>query len=240
MIRVCANQGDLSFSAAELIAAEARQAVKVRGRFVVAFSGGNTPKQTYELLARQPFRDQVPWLNTHVFWGDERCVPADDPRNNAWMAHQALLNHVPVPFRQVHPMVCANSPLESAEKYEALLRDFFATGPPRFDLVLLGLGENGHTASLFPGTPALDEQQRWVAEVHETEEGLNRLTLTPAALNQAAVIVFLVSGCAKAAILQKVFEDTRAPSVIPARLIKPVHGDVLWLVDRDAASLLQP
>jgi 6-phosphogluconolactonase len=240
MIRVCADAETLSLAAAELFAAEARHVVQACGRFAVAFAGGNTPQRTYELLAQEPFREQIPWQNVHVFWGDERCVPADDPRNNARMAYKALLDHVPVPSDQVHPMVCDRSPNDAAGEYEALLRGFFADGRSRFDLVLLGLGENGHTASLFPGTSALDEQQRWVADVYVPEEGLHRLTLTPAALNQAALVIFLVSGYAKAPILRKVFEDTQDPSGIPARLIKPAYGELLWLVDRDAARLLQP
>ncbi|MDD2582204.1 MAG: 6-phosphogluconolactonase [Desulfuromonadaceae bacterium] len=240
MIRVCPDLEALSLAAAELFVAEAQQAVRDRGKFVVALAGGNTPHRTYELLARQPFREQIPWQNTHFFWGDERCVPAEDQRSNARMAHQTLLDHVPVPSGQVHPMVCNSSPQEAAAEYEALLVGFFAAGSPRFDLVLLGLGENGHTASLFPGTSALDEQKRWVTEVSVAEEGLRRLSLTAPAINQAALVVFLVSGYAKAPILRKVLENTRAPDGIPARMIKPVDGRLLWLVDRDAASLLQP
>src|SRR5512133_2587045 len=240
MIRVYADLEAVSHAAAGLFAAEARQAVKDRGRFLVALAGGATPQRTYELLAQEPFCGLIPWQNTHIFWGDERCVPVDDPRSNARMAYQALLKHVPVPSVQVHPMVCDSSPQGAAVEYEVLLRDFFATGPPRFDLVLLGLGRNGHTASLFPGTSVLEEQQRWVAEVHVAEEGLNRLTLTAVAINQAALVVFLVSGNAKAPILREVLEDTQDPSGIPARLIKPAHGELIWLVDRDAASLLQP
>jgi 6-phosphogluconolactonase len=238
MIRFCADPEALSHAAAELIAAEARQAVKARGRFVVALAGGITPQRTYELLAHEPFREQIPWLKTHVFWGDERCVPANDPRNNARMACQALLDHVPVPSGQVHPMICNGSPREAAEEYEKLLFGFFGAGHPRFDLVLLGLGENGHTASLFPGTPAVDEQQRRVADVYVPEEGLHRLSLTVPTINQAALVVFLVTGYPKAPILKKVLEDTHDPGGIPARMIKPVDGGLLWLVDRDAASLL--
>ena len=236
MIRVCADQEALSLAAAELFTAEARQAVEARGRFIVALSGGSTPQRTYELLSQKPFRELVPWQDIHVFWGDERCVSADDPRNNARMARQAMLDHVPVPFEQVHPMVCNSSTPVAVAAYEALLRDFFADGRSRFDLVLLGLGENGHTASLFPGTSALEERQRWVAEV--TEEDLHRLTLTTAAINQAVLVVFLVSGIDKAPILRKVFTATDDLRSIPACLIKPANGELLWLVDRDAASLL--
>jgi 6-phosphogluconolactonase len=155
------------------------------------------------------------------------------------MARQTLLDHVSVPLGQIHPMVCNSSPLEAAAAYEMLLRSIFIEGSPRFDLVLLGLGENGHTASLFPDTSVLEEQQRWVGEVFIAEEGLHRLTLTPAAINQAALVVFLVSGFDKALILRKVLQEAQDPRCIPAKLIKPVDGGLLWLVDRDAARLLR-
>lgn len=239
MIRVCNDLEALSLAAAELFATEARHAVTARGRFTVALAGGSTPRRTYEILANESFRDLVPWQNTHIFWGDERCVPDGDIRNNAQMARQALLNHVPIPQNHVHPMACNRSPQEAAVEYEALLRGFFATDRPQFDLVLLGLGENGHTASLFPGTSVLDEQQHWVASVYVTEEGVHRLTLTAAAINQAALVVFLVSGASKAPILRNVLKEAQEPGNIPARLIKPANGGLLWLVDRDAARFLR-
>lgn len=239
MIRVCTDPEALSFAAAELFAAEARQAVQARGRFVVALSGGNTPQRTYELLTQEPFREQIPWQHTHVFWGDERCVPSDDQRNNARLAHQTLLDHVPIPCEQVHPMVCDHFPRESAVGYESLLRGFFNAGRPRFDLILLGLGENGHTASLFPGTSVIEDQQCWVAEVYVADEGLHRLTLTAAAINQAALVVFLVSGSGKAQILRKVLKAAQDPGSMPAQLIKPLDGGLLWLVDKEAARLLR-
>ncbi len=238
MIRVCANPEALSVAAAEVFATAAQQAIQARGRFAVVLAGGGTPHRTYELLRYAPFREQIPWQHTHFFWGDERCVPTNDVRNNARMARQALLDHVPVPPEQIHPMICDGSPQKAAEEYEALLHRFFVDDRPRFDLVLLGLGENGHTASLFPGTPVLEEQQRWVAEVYVAEEKLHRLTLTASVINQAAQIVFLVSGQGKKMILRKIVEDPPDPSNIPAQLIKPVEGDLLWLVDQDAAGLL--
>lgn len=237
MIRVCADPEALSRAAADLFVAEARKALQARGRFAVALSGGGTPHRTYELLGQELYRDLVPWQNTHIFWGDERCVPADDPRNNARMARRTLLDHVPIPSEQIHPMLCVGSPQEAAAEYETLLRSFFKDAP-RFDLVLLGLGENGHTASLFPGTPVLEEQQRWVAEVHVSEERLHRLTLTAAAINQAAQVIFLVSGYGKATILREVLEEPQNSRSLPAQLIAPAEGGLLWLVDRDAARLL--
>ena len=238
MITVCTDLEELSRAAADLIAAEAQRAVQAGGRFAVALSGGGTPRRAYEILSREPYRKLVPWEKTHVFWGDERCVAVADPRSNALMARQALLDHVPVPPKQVHPMRCGRSPAESAERYEAVLRGFFAGRAPRFDLILLGLGENGHTASLFPGTPVLEERQRWVAEVHVAEEGMHRLTLTLPVINRAAVVVFLVSGGGKAQILREVLEGSPGQHPVPASLIRP-EGRLLWLVDRDAARLLR-
>ncbi|BCS55043.1 6-phosphogluconolactonase [Geobacter sp. SVR] len=238
MIRVCADLESLSAVAAGLVAEEARRAVREKGRFTVALAGGGTPRRTYELLAQPPFRDAFPWNQTHIFWGDERCVAAIDPRNNARMAREALLDHVPIPPDHVHAMVCDQSPADSARKYEALLREFFEGGPPRFDLILLGLGEDGHTASLFPGSPVLGERQRWVAEVPAAEQGLHRLTLTAQVINQADLVIFLVSGSSKARALREVLEETPQPDRIPARLIRP-SGRLLWLVDREAAKGLQ-
>ena len=184
LIRIFDDPEALSRGAAEFFVDAARDAVAARGRFSVALSGGSTPRRTYEMLARPTFRDRVDWARTHVFWGDERCVDPDDPRSNARLAHEALLRHVPVPAGQVHPMDCLPDPREAARRYEALLQNFFAGGEPRFDLILLGLGENGHTASLFPGAPVLTEAARWVAEVYVAEQDLHRLTLT-AALHQS-------------------------------------------------------
>jgi len=229
----------LSRAAAELFADEARRAVAERGRFAVLLAGGETPRRCYEILAEAPLRDLIPWDAVHVFWGDERCVPADDPRSNAAMVHRALLDHAPVPEAQVHPITCAGAPREGAAKYEKLLRVFFGDGPPRFDLVFLGLGENGHTASLFPGTAVLEERQRWVAEVYVAEEGLHRVTLTAPVINQAALVSFLAPGEGKAEVLREVLEGNADPRILPARLISPADGKFIWLVDRAAARLLR-
>jgi 6-phosphogluconolactonase len=181
----------------------------------------------------------VPWENTHVFWGDERCVPSDDARSNERMAREALLDHVPIPASQIHPIQCVHAPNQVARQYEALLRTFFAEQPPRFDLVLLGLGENGHTASLFPGTPVLDERERWVADVYVAEQNLYRITLTAPLINQAALVVFLVAGNTKARVLSEVLEGLRDIHRLPAQLIQPTKGDLRWLVDRPAADMLK-
>jgi 6-phosphogluconolactonase len=238
MIRVYADLESLSRAAADLIAAQANLAVAARGRFSLALSGGSTPRRTYELLAAPPFKDQAPWDRMHVFWGDERCVPPDDPRSNARMAREAWLDHVPISAGQIHPIDCARDPDAAARDYEAGLRRFFAGAAPRLDLVLLGLGDNGHTASLFPGTPVLQEQERWAAAVYVAAGDLYRVTLTAPLINQAAHVVFLVAGGAKAAVLRDVLHGPRAPARLPAQLIRPDGGELLWLADREAAALL--
>jgi 6-phosphogluconolactonase len=238
MMRIYPNLESLSDAAAQLFAEQAKRAIDARGRFSVALSGGSTPSRTYELLAQPPFRDQVQWATVHVFWGDERCVPVDDPRSNYRMARQALLDHVPIPPVQIHPIPYSREPREAAARYETVLRGFFGERQPRFDMVFLGLGANGHTASLFPGMPVLEERQRWVAEVYVAEQDLYRVTLTVPLLNQAGIVAFLVAGAAKAAVLHEVLEGSQDPTRLPAQLIRPNDGALYWLVDQTVASLL--
>ena len=229
----------LSLAAAALWTRQAEHAVKIRGRFAVALSGGQTPRRTYEILAQPPFREQVDWDRTHIFWGDERCVPADDPRSNARLAREALLEQVPLPRTQIHPLSCRPSPAAGAREYETLLRDFCAGTPPGLDLIFLGLGEDGHTASLFPYNGALEERERWTAAVYVPAPGLNRVTLTPAFINQAATVAFLVAGAAKAGALREVMQKPGDPRRLPAQLIKPEPGALYWLLDRAAAGQLR-
>jgi len=241
VIRVYADYEAVSRAAAELFVRQANEAIKDRGRFSVALSGGHTPQRAYELLAGPPFNRLVDWGRVHVFWGDERCVPPDDPRSNARMAREKLLDHVPVPPGQVHPIACANSAKDGAQSYESLLQSFFDGGPKRFDLVFLGLGTDGHTASLFPGTPAVLEKDRWVTEVYSEKDEIYRVTLTAPILNQALVLAFIASGASKAEVLREVLTQRPESERFPARLIEPdCHGGKLyWLVDRNAASLLE-
>jgi 6-phosphogluconolactonase len=236
MIKVYPDLEALSQAAASLVVEQANRAVAARGRFSVALSGGTTPRRAYELLAAPPFKNQAPWHCMHIFWGDERCVPLDDPRSNALMAKEAWLDHVPIPPNQIHLMDCARDPAETAKRYEAYLRQFFAGRAPRLDLVLLGLGDNGHTASLFPGTPVLQETERWVAEVYEAEQKLYRVTLTAPLINQAALVAFLVAGKTKAEILKEILQGPRDPERLPAQLIEPQGGELLWLTDLQAAA----
>lgn len=238
MIWIYADLESLSHAAAGIFVQQARQAIQIHGRFSVALSGGHTPQHTYELLAQPPFRDRVAWEHVHIFWGDERCVPPDDARSNERMTRQAWLDHVSIPEAQIHPIRCADSPGQSARQYEALLREFFKGQAPSFDLVFLGLGEDGHTASLFPETPVLQEQEDWVGEVYMAEQDLHRVTLTTPIINQAAMVAFLVAGTAKAGILRAVLEGPSGDRRLPAQLIRPTHGELHWLVDQEASSLV--
>lgn len=238
MIHIYNDLEALSQAAAELFTIQSRQASLICGRFSVALSGGKTPRRLYEILATEPYRQRIHWHEVHVFWSDERCVPADDPRNNARMAREALLDHVPIPPENIHPMPCDQSPQQAAIQYEKELRDFFSTQNPDFHLVLLGLGENGHTASLFPHTPVLNEKQKWVEEVYLEQLGMYRLTFTAPFINQASQVVFLVSGAAKAQVLEQVLEGAYRPHELPAQLIRPNGNHPIWLLDKAASHKL--
>jgi 6-phosphogluconolactonase len=238
MIRVFNDLDALSESAAELFTLQSRVASLVCGRFSVALSGGETPRRMYELLAAPPYNERIHWKEVHIFWSDERCVPQDDLRNNSLMARQALLDHVPIPPENIHPIRCDSSPQQAAREYEAELRDFFSTSNPNFHLILLGLGNNGHIASLFPHTPVLEDKEHWVSEVYVEELGMYRVTFTAPFINQAAQVVFLVSGADKAQVLEDVLEGPYQPNELPAQLIRPAGIHPLWLVDKAASHKL--
>jgi 6-phosphogluconolactonase len=248
---VLQDPASLALAAAQAFVRAAADAISATGRFAVALSGGSTPAPLYSLLAAAPFRSKVDWPRVHVFFSDERCVPPDDPASNYGLAHGALLAHVPIPPAQVHRIPGEDPPASAAAASEAALRAAFATpsGPPRtapgsrFDLVLLGLGADGHTASLFPGSPALHESSRWAAAVSgpgpsATGSTLRRVTLTPLLLNAAAEVLFLVTGASKAATVARVLEGPRDPTSLPAQSIVPASGRVRWLLDAPAAALL--
>jgi len=238
-VRVYPDREMLSHAAAEFFVRQAGLAVRTRGRFSVALSGGQTPRRTYELLAHPQYRDRVSWPQVHVFWGDERCVPPEDPRSNHRLAWQTLLKDVPVPEKQIHPIKCATSSEKAAQEYEALLRFFFAGQKPGFDLCFLGLGADGHTASLFPGTGAAREQKSWTAAVPLHGPEPHRVTLTLLLINQARMVVFLVAGKDKALVLQEVLAGPSDPPPLPAQLIAPWDGELFWLVDEEAAVLMK-
>jgi 6-phosphogluconolactonase len=242
-VRVYADAATLATAAADLFAETASAAVAAHGRFCVALSGGATPQALYQLLAAPPHRDRIDWPRTFVFWGDERCVPPDHPDSNYGMTRAALLAHVPVPQAQVFRMEGeAADTAAAAARYEQNLRQVFALAPgewPRLDLVLLGLGRDGHTASLFPHTAALGVTDRLVVANRVDTLDVTRITLTAPTINHAARVVFLVAGPDKAEPLAAVLDGPRRPDDLPAQLIAPVDGELLWLVDRAAAARLK-
>jgi len=239
MIQVLPDLESVSRAAAELLVKQALEAISERGLFSLVLSGGETPRRMYELLSKEAFRDRLPWEQVHVFWGDERCVPSDDPRSNEHMVRQALLDHVSIPATQIHPIHCTRPHRGTAEEYQAVIRAFFKDRQPRFDLILLGLGGDGHTASLFPKTNVLDERACWVAELYVDGQDFHRVTLTVPIINQAAMVAFLVVGGSKARVLQEVLEGPFDPYRLPAQLIHPASGKMIWLVDEEAAASLQ-
>lgn len=239
MIRIFNDLEALSHAAAEIFLKSANQAIAAHRRFSVALSGGSTPRRLYEMLAAAPFRNKIDWQSVHIFWGDERCVPTNDPRSNVLMAQAAFLDHVPLPEENIHPILGDLPAALAADRYETELREFFGDQPPVFDLILLGLGDNGHTASLFPHTPVLDENKRWVAGVYVAEQGMFRVTLTAALINQADEVLFLVSGADKASALKSVLEGAYQPHQLPAQLIRPNGAHPIWLVDTAAAHKLK-
>ena len=220
-----------------------RAAVDARGGFRVALAGGSTPRRTYELLAQAALAPQVDWEATHIFFGDERAVAPDHPDSNYRSALEALLSKVNVPDAQVHRMAGESRDLATAAaEYEAALSKSFGVEPgsgfPRFDLVLLGMGTDGHTASLFPGTQALSETSTWVVANEVPQMKTRRLTMTAPLLNAAHCVMFLVDGTQKAESLARVLEGPLDASRFPSQLIEPSDGDLLWLVDQAAATHL--
>jgi 6-phosphogluconolactonase len=239
-VRVFADPEAVARAAARRFAGLAREAVDERGAFSVALSGGSTPRRVYELLAGDDFRGQVGWRGVHVFFGDERTVPHDHADSNYRMANEALLSRVALPAENVHRIEGLGDAAANASDYESVMRGFFGEAEwPRFDLVMLGMGDDGHTASLFPGTDALAERRAWV--VANRVEKLNawRITLTAPAINAARHVLFLVTGAGKAARLREVLKGGRDPARLPSQLIRPGDGTLEWFVDRAAASRLE-
>jgi len=233
------SAADLATAAAEHWVALAAEAIATRGHFVVALAGGETPRATYAQLATKRFSARLDWPHVHIFWGDERCVSTDHPDSNYRMAREVLLGLVPIPVENVHRIRGELDPQAAALAYNADLQAFFGRRWPRFDLVLLGMGSDGHTASLFPGSAALQENERTVVAVmaHYEDRPACRVTLTPPAINQARQVLFLVSGAAKAATLRAVLQGPQGR--YPAQEIRPAAGQLIWFVDSAAASQLQ-
>lgn len=238
-LTVCADPAALAETAANLIVDAASEAVRERGRFLFCLAGGETPRATYKHLALPSFSDRIRWDRTWVFFGDERAVPPEHPESNYRMAYETLLSRVPIPATQIFRMRAEQADADgAAAAYAAELAEAVGTRRgqlPRFDIVLLGLGVDGHTASLFPGSPVLREVFRPVAAVHVAAAQIpQRLTLTFPVLNAAARVVFLVTGPEKAKIVRTVLSEN---AMVPAALVRPTDGELIWLTDRAAAAL---
>lgn len=247
------NLEALSYAAAEFTCRLAEESVEKHGSFTVALSGGNTPRPMYEALARSPFNTRMPWRDIHLFWGDERCVPSDHPDSNFANAFRTLISKVPVPSQNVHRIPAElNPPEDAAKAYEKILGEFFGSFVktvrhsqamsggqpfPSFDLILLGVGKDGHTASLFPNDHALNERKRWVVSVRDPSScpPVPRITLTLPVINSAECVLFLVSGAEKREVIRSILEDSGPVTrSYPAARVNP-EGRVVWLIDEGAA-----
>ncbi len=237
-VTIFADEEPLGRAAADLFLNLSREAIASRGRFSAALSGGSTPRRLYELLGEKPYRDAIDWRRVHVFWVDERCVPRDHRESNFRLAFHTFLSIVPLPAENIHRIKGEEEPDRAAREYEDDVRRFFGTsGMPSFDLIILGVGEDGHTASLFPDSPLLNERVRLAMPVRREKQAPDRVTLTLPVLNNAARVLVLATGEKKAEVVREILEgpgNTRRP----AGLVRPVHGVLQWLIDKKAGQKL--
>ena len=237
-LEIFENAAAFNKAAGEFIIAAAKKSVAEKGKFTLSLSGGKTPESLYQLLAEPAYIQRMPWKNTFVFWGDERCVPLADERNNAYHAKILLLDKTDIPSENIFIIPVNLPPVDAALQYEKELKDLFKNGQMQFDLMLLGLGENGHTASLFPHTDILNEKSAGVRDVYVAEEKVFRVSMTAPLINNALRILFLVTGEKKATVLKTVLKGDYQPETYPAQLINPEKGELYWFTDREAASQL--
>ena len=230
---------DLARTAADIFSMRANECVARKGQFFVAISGGTTPGLFHRMLVQEPYVSEIPWDKMHIFWVDERCVPENDAASNYGASKKDFLNRAPISKTQVYPMPGGLSPEDGARKYQKTLMEFFHLKYgqfPTFDLIFLGTGKDGHTASLFPGQKALDEMERLVISVKGGDPYVSRLTMTFPVLNHAKRIIFMVSGKNKADIVKTILEFPKAK--LPAQRIQPLNGTLTWLLDSESASML--
>ncbi len=238
MIFISPDAATLMHATAERLMKFSQAAIEARGVFHLALSGGSTPNALFRLMASAEYVDRFNWNAMHLWWSDERCVPLDSPELNYNMAYEALIRHVPIPPAQVHRTPVERPALEAAGAYEAEIIGALGGALPAFDVILLGLGEDGHTASCFPGTLAALPQDRLVAAHYVPKVKMWRITFTPRLLNAAQRVIFLVSGAGKAAILERVLHGPYDPETLPAQIVAPEPGDLTWMIDAAAASKL--
>lgn len=241
-ILICKDAAALAREAAGVVVSEAQRCIGQRGRFTFALSGGSTPRVIYGMLAQQPLKSQVDWSRVHFFWGDERSVSVDHADSNYRMAREVLLDDIGAPPEHIHRMEAEREDRDAAAaEYQATIEKVFGVHPPqlpRFDLIWLGMGDDGHTVSLFPGTSALHETTRWVVPNFVPKFNTFRMTFTAPLINNAALVIFLVVGEGKATVLQAVLRGPREPERLPSQLIRPTAGRLVWMSDQSAARML--
>lgn len=236
-LHIADNIDELSTSVANWLVQYIGQVLEKQDRFTIALSGGSTPKKLHELLITDAYKSRIDWSRLHIFWGDERYVPIDNELSNAKMAYDTLLNHVPVPAEHIHIMRTDLEPEDAAAAYEAILHAYFDNTATTFDLVLLGMGDDGHTLSLFPGkTEVIHEQQRWATSLWLESQNMYRITLTAPVVNKAAAVAFLAAGANKATVLKEVITGAYQPDMYPSQVIRPEKGQLMWFVDKAAAG----
>lgn len=233
------NSDELSIDFAVWIADYIEKKLQQQSRFTIVLAGGNTPKKLYQLLATEEFKNKIDWSKLHFFWGDERYVPFADEKNNAKMVFDNLLNHIAIAKENIHIIRTDIEPELSAIEYEKLLHEYFPDNDKTFDLVLLGMGDNAHTLSLFPGYDVVQEKERWVQSFYLEEQKMVRITLTAPVVNAAGCIVFLVSGSDKAAAVQHVLAGEHEPDLYPSQIIQPFKGELYWWIDKAAGADLE-
>ena len=238
-LHISENSKELNQSLASWIRGYILEVLEKQHRFTFVLSGGSTPKQLYALLANSPYSEDIPWNKVHFFWGDERFVPFADDRNNAKMAYEELLNKIGALPEHIHVMETDITPADSVASYEAILKKYFGETENTFDLVLLGMGDDGHTLSLFPGTEVVHENKAWVSAFFLPAQDMYRITLTAPIVNLASAVVFAAVGEGKADTLQKVLEGEKNIDLFPSQIINPLNGSLHWFVDKAAAGKLQ-
>ena len=232
------SKEELSEALASWISDLIKKTLESEEFFTLALSGGETPQLLYKKLA-EGYKEKIDWKRVHIFWGDERAVPFDDDRNNSKMAFDNLLNHVNVPKSQIHKIRVDIEPLFAVKDYENVLQTYFRNTEKSFDLILLGIGDDGHTLSIFPGSSLTGDLDNWVNAVYNEKQKMYRITLMPSIVNKASYIAFMVTGKNKSEILYRIIEGPHEPNVFPAQLIKPGTGEVHWFLDKAAAERLQ-
>jgi 6-phosphogluconolactonase len=238
-LHIYKDADEVTTALAEWITELIAKTLLTKDRFTIALSGGETPKTLYKKLAAEPYKEKIAWNKIHFFWGDERVIPFTDERNNAKMAYDNLLSQIKISEEQIHRINTGINPEKSAEQYEKILHQYFDNKENTFDLVLLGMGDDGHTLSLFPNSLVLFQNNKWVNAVDSPDKKMKRITLMPEVVNKSASVAFLITGSSKASSLKKVLEGKLQLEELPSQLIKPANNELHWFLDESAAQELR-